>query len=144
MSMDISRAQYAVLTEGLGVRKLFCVVGFSMGGQQVCIALSRCKTPIITNDSLIGISLGDDVSGFRRAFRRNLLIRAYQPAQQMVRPRLYRTSHNQTDQDQAFSRDRKPRWWPRRTSMEATTRVHRNMASEPLRVFTAPGLTARP
>lgn len=29
-----SRTQYAVLTKGLGVKKLFCVVGFSMGGQQ--------------------------------------------------------------------------------------------------------------
>jgi len=30
-----SRAQHAVLTKHLGVRKVFCVVGFSMGGQQV-------------------------------------------------------------------------------------------------------------
>lgn len=29
------RAQYAVLTKHLGVKKLHCVVGFSMGGQQV-------------------------------------------------------------------------------------------------------------
>ncbi|KAG0704479.1 Alpha/Beta hydrolase protein [Suillus ampliporus] len=31
---DNIRAQHAVLTKHLGVRKLFCVVGFSMGGQQ--------------------------------------------------------------------------------------------------------------
>lgn len=29
-----SRAQHAVLTKCLGVSKVFCVVGFSMGGQQ--------------------------------------------------------------------------------------------------------------
>jgi len=32
---DNIRAQYAVLTKLLGVKKVFCVVGFSMGGQQV-------------------------------------------------------------------------------------------------------------
>ncbi|KAI0930236.1 hypothetical protein AcW1_008978 [Taiwanofungus camphoratus] len=31
---DNIRAQYAVLTGELGVKKVFCVVGFSMGGQQ--------------------------------------------------------------------------------------------------------------
>ncbi|PAV19008.1 homoserine acetyltransferase [Pyrrhoderma noxium] len=31
---DNIRAQYAVLTKGLGVNKLKCVIGFSMGGQQ--------------------------------------------------------------------------------------------------------------
>ncbi|KAG1736782.1 homoserine acetyltransferase [Suillus lakei] len=31
---DNVRAQYAVLTKHLGMRKLFCVIGFSMGGQQ--------------------------------------------------------------------------------------------------------------
>lgn len=31
---DNIRAQHAVLTKHLGVRKVFCVVGFSMGGQQ--------------------------------------------------------------------------------------------------------------
>lgn len=31
-----SRAQHAVLTEHLSVKKVFCVVGFSMGAQQVC------------------------------------------------------------------------------------------------------------
>ena len=32
-----SRAQYNVLTQVLNVNKLFCVIGFSMGGQQVTI-----------------------------------------------------------------------------------------------------------
>lgn len=31
---DNIRAQHAVITEGLGISKVFCVVGFSMGGQQ--------------------------------------------------------------------------------------------------------------
>ncbi|KAK7472808.1 hypothetical protein VKT23_000915 [Stygiomarasmius scandens] len=31
---DNIRAQYAVLTKGLGVTEVYCVVGFSMGGQQ--------------------------------------------------------------------------------------------------------------
>jgi len=31
---DNIRAQYAVLTEKLGIQKVFCVIGFSMGGQQ--------------------------------------------------------------------------------------------------------------
>jgi len=31
---DNIRAQYAVLTKGLGVRKIYCVLGHSMGGQQ--------------------------------------------------------------------------------------------------------------
>ncbi|TDL24200.1 alpha/beta hydrolase fold protein [Rickenella mellea] len=31
---DVIRAQHAVLTKALGVQKVFCVVGFSMGGQQ--------------------------------------------------------------------------------------------------------------
>ncbi|KAJ8591180.1 alpha beta hydrolase fold protein [Rhizopogon salebrosus TDB-379] len=31
---DNIRAQYAVLTQKLGIKKVFCVVGFSMGGQQ--------------------------------------------------------------------------------------------------------------
>jgi homoserine acetyltransferase len=30
-----SRAQYAVLTKKLGIQKVFLVIGFSMGGQQV-------------------------------------------------------------------------------------------------------------
>lgn len=30
-----SRAQYIVLTQKLGIQKAFCVIGFSMGGQQV-------------------------------------------------------------------------------------------------------------
>jgi hypothetical protein len=30
-----SRAQYTVLTQKLGVKKVFCVIGFSMGAQQV-------------------------------------------------------------------------------------------------------------
>ena len=30
-----SRAQYTVLTQKLGIQKVFCVVGFSMGAQQV-------------------------------------------------------------------------------------------------------------
>lgn len=31
---DNIRAQYAVLTKQLGIQKVFCVIGFSMGGQQ--------------------------------------------------------------------------------------------------------------
>jgi hypothetical protein len=31
----VSRAQHAVLTQKLGVKKVFCVIGFSMGAQQV-------------------------------------------------------------------------------------------------------------
>ncbi|KAL6308214.1 homoserine O-acetyltransferase [Sparassis latifolia] len=31
---DNIRAQYAVLTKKLGIKKIYCVVGFSMGGQQ--------------------------------------------------------------------------------------------------------------
>jgi homoserine acetyltransferase len=31
-----SRAQYIILTKVLGVQHIFCVIGFSMGGQQVC------------------------------------------------------------------------------------------------------------
>ncbi|KAH7888666.1 alpha beta hydrolase fold protein [Phlebopus sp. FC_14] len=31
---DNIRAQYTVLTEKLGIKKVFCVIGFSMGGQQ--------------------------------------------------------------------------------------------------------------
>jgi len=29
-------AQYAVLTKKLGVKKIYCAAGFSMGAQQVC------------------------------------------------------------------------------------------------------------
>ncbi|KAG1867231.1 alpha beta hydrolase fold protein [Suillus subalutaceus] len=32
---DNVRAQYAVLTQKLGIKKVFCVIGFSMGAQQV-------------------------------------------------------------------------------------------------------------
>ena len=32
---NASRAQHAVLTKKHGVQKIFCVIGFSMGGQQV-------------------------------------------------------------------------------------------------------------
>ena len=31
-----SRAQYAVLVKKLKISKIFCVIGLSMGGQQVC------------------------------------------------------------------------------------------------------------
>ena len=36
-SQSSSRAQYAVLTKELNVKKVYCVIGFSMGGQQVPI-----------------------------------------------------------------------------------------------------------
>lgn len=51
--MFISRAQYAVLTGELGVKKVFCVVGFSMGGQQV---------------SLIGLWWMDSISTYHQAY----------------------------------------------------------------------------
>jgi homoserine acetyltransferase len=31
-----SRAQHTVLTKVLGIQKVLCAIGFSMGGQQVC------------------------------------------------------------------------------------------------------------
>ena len=34
----LSRAQYTVLTKHLGVTKIHCIVGFSMGGQQVDVS----------------------------------------------------------------------------------------------------------
>lgn len=42
------RAQYAVLTKHLGVTKLHCVVGFSMGGQQVFM-----NAPLKSSKSLV-------------------------------------------------------------------------------------------
>ncbi|GJJ06274.1 hypothetical protein Clacol_000465 [Clathrus columnatus] len=35
LAMQTIRAQYIVLTEKLGVKKVHCVLGFSMGGQQI-------------------------------------------------------------------------------------------------------------
>ena len=45
-TLDHSRAQHAVLTEVLNVSKVFCVVGVSMGGQQVC-HLSRLTRAVL-------------------------------------------------------------------------------------------------
>jgi hypothetical protein len=43
-----SRAQHAVLTKVLGVRKVYCVLGFSMGGQQVSMAKTLS---VVSSDS---------------------------------------------------------------------------------------------
>jgi homoserine acetyltransferase len=49
-----------VLTKKLGVQKIFCVVGFSMGGQQVdLLILFKYGHILIT----VGISLGHHVPG---------------------------------------------------------------------------------
>jgi hypothetical protein len=39
-----SRAQYIILTKVLGIQQIFCAVGFSMGGQEVCKIIAKfCK-----------------------------------------------------------------------------------------------------
>lgn len=49
-SVNGSRAQYDLLTDKLSVKKLHCVAGFSMGGQQVLTGLlPGCVSPAETS-----------------------------------------------------------------------------------------------
>ena len=51
VSQLFSRAQYAVLTKKLNVKKVYCVIGFSMGGQQVskhCRARAQERAEMLT------------------------------------------------------------------------------------------------
>lgn len=60
LTSDTSRAQQAVLTKKFGLQKIFCVVGFSMGGQQVDSGSSFKDSCILI---MLGIPLGDYVPG---------------------------------------------------------------------------------
>ena len=59
-----SRAQYAVLTKELNVKKVHCVIGFSMGGQQVCAACGRIRIEKAHKDTT-GVLLACNVPGLR-------------------------------------------------------------------------------
>ena len=68
-SQTDSRAQYAVLTKVLGVKKVHCVVGFSMGGQQVGPSVSIVNGSLNQFVSVAGLPLGDGVPRLRRQDR---------------------------------------------------------------------------
>lgn len=50
-----SRAQYSVLTKELGIQKVFLVIGFSMGGQQVDIidGMERISFSDLDNEGIL-------------------------------------------------------------------------------------------
>ena len=63
----LRRAQYAVLTKVLGVKKAYAVIGFSMGGQQVnYIAIVVERTVERRVKFLKGISMACILSGLCR------------------------------------------------------------------------------